>query len=235
MSITRINNIFSIGYRCNSDEFLIEYLKVRKYSSPFSYMVIDIKTALEFIDRRFQYYIDHNFIQPGNTSFKFNKHKWRCNHVHKFSKITNNNVDILDMDKVCIWNHHNLKDSNTIKSIHKRSNHLLECLDNSPKSTLLFYIEKIQIFNEKEDIHKYFDKTILQKYNCNFLILVPLLNYESEPILICDDEYIKIIYFKSDLTSWSVCLHVFVNEWKKLNEMINNIYEFDIEERKENT
>ncbi len=29
------------------------FLKIRKYSSPFSYMVIDIRTALNFIDNNF--------------------------------------------------------------------------------------------------------------------------------------------------------------------------------------
>lgn len=36
-----INNIFVIGFRCNADEFLSEFLKIRRYSSPFSYMVIE--------------------------------------------------------------------------------------------------------------------------------------------------------------------------------------------------
>ena len=48
----KINNIFSIGYRCTNDE-LLKSMKLREYSGPFSYMVIDYKSALEFIENRF--------------------------------------------------------------------------------------------------------------------------------------------------------------------------------------
>jgi len=48
-----INDIFAIGYRCTTDHFLDKYLKIRKYSSPISYMVIDIQTALNFINKDF--------------------------------------------------------------------------------------------------------------------------------------------------------------------------------------
>jgi len=42
-SIIKINNVFSVGYKCNTDGFLDKFLKIRKYSSPFSYMVINIE------------------------------------------------------------------------------------------------------------------------------------------------------------------------------------------------
>ena len=106
--IVNINNIFSIGYRCNTDGFLIHFLKIRKYSSPFSYMIIDIKTALQFIDNKFENYINLEYIEPGKDTYTFNRHNWWCSHIHKCSKITGDYVDILDMDTVCIWNHHNL-------------------------------------------------------------------------------------------------------------------------------
>ena len=70
-NIININNIFAIGFRCNTDEFLDKFLKIRRYSSPFSYMVIDIKTALHFIDNNFLTYTDMNFIKNGEFTYKF--------------------------------------------------------------------------------------------------------------------------------------------------------------------
>ena len=63
----QINNVFSIGYRCNADE-LLEALNIRKYSSPFSFMVIDVKTALKFISTKFENYTNPEFIEPGNNT-----------------------------------------------------------------------------------------------------------------------------------------------------------------------
>ena len=37
-------------------------------------MVIDIKTALSFIDNNFENYTNKDFIEPGKNTYKFNKH-----------------------------------------------------------------------------------------------------------------------------------------------------------------
>ena len=229
-NIVNINNIFSIGFMCNSDEFLANFLKIRKYSSPFSYMVIDIKTALNFIKDNFKNYTNIKFINPGKNTYKFNKQNWSCNNIHKYSIIKNDYVDILDMDKICIWNHHNLYDNNTIKSINRRSLHLLECLNKKPDTMLLFYIEKIQQYGEKTC---YFDKNILKhyNYNCNFLILIPLLNFDNDPFLFYDDLQIRIIYFNSNLASCSTDINHHIEEWNKLQILINKLYNFNIENR----
>jgi hypothetical protein len=227
-TIINITNIFAIGFRCNTDEFLNFFLKIRKYSSPFSYMVIDIRTALNFIDNNFLNYTNKDFILPGKNTYKFNKHNWSCNNIHSYSIITNDYVDILDMDKVCIWNHHNLYDQNIINSLHGRSLHLLECLNKKSDTTLLFYIEKIQKY---EYNGCYFDKSILDKYNCKFLILIPLLNFNSDPFLFYDDTQIRIIYFNSNLESWGTDISSHIEEWNKLQILINKLYNFNIENR----
>lgn len=227
-NIININNIFSIGFRCNTDEFLSKFLKIRRYSSPFSYMVIDIKTALNFIDNNFLNYTNKDFILSGKNTYKFNKHNWSCNNIHKHSIITNDYVDILDMDKVCIWNHHNLYDEIIINSLNRRSLHLLECLNQKSDTTLLFYIEKIQKYEENRLL---FDKSILDNYNCKFLILIPLLNFNSDPILFYDDSRIRIIYFNSNLESWATDTSCHIEEWNKLQILINKLYNFNIENR----
>lgn len=227
-NIININNIFAIGFRCNTDDFLSMVLKIRRYSSPFSYMVIDIKTALDFIDNNFLNYTNKDFILSGKNTNKFNNHNWSYNHLHKCSIITNDYVDILDMDKVCIWNHHNLYDENIINSLNRRSLHLLECLNKKSDTTLLFYIEKIQKYEENKLL---FDKSILDNYNCKFLIFIPLLNFNQDPVLFYDDSRIRIIYFNSNLESWSTEITCHIEEWNKLQTLVNKLYNFDIENR----
>jgi hypothetical protein len=63
-----ITNIYSIGYRCITDDFLVK-LKIRNYSSPFSYMVIDYKTVFEFINNNFNNYLDVYYIQNSNCTW----------------------------------------------------------------------------------------------------------------------------------------------------------------------
>ena len=227
----KIANIFSIGFRCNACEFLEFYLQIRKYSSPFSYMVIDIKTALSFIDNKFENYTHKDFIDIGNRTNTFNKLKWSFNNRHKITGDFNAYDDILNMKKVCIWNHHKLYDKNTIESINRRSHHLLTVLENKPETMLLFYIEKIQEYKENAS---YFDISILDKYACKFLIIIPLLNFNSNPVLYYDSEKIKIIYFNSNLEGWGTDRYCHVDEWNKLKVFVNQLYEFNIEHREDN-
>jgi len=220
-----INNIFTLGFRCNADDFT-RYLQIRKYSSPFSYMVIDIKTALSFIENKFEDYTTN--IIPGKKTYKFNKNDWSCNNIHTCSVITHDYVDILDMDKVCIWNHHDLYDKNTVYSINRRSLHLLDCLSKKPDTTLLFYIEKIQNYEGNDKC--YFDKNILDKYDYKFLILLPLLNFNSAPLLFYDNSRVRIIYFNSNLEGNATDISSHVEEWAKLRILVNRLYDFNIEE-----
>jgi hypothetical protein len=225
--MSTIYNLFSIGYRCNTDNFL-KQMNLRQYSSPFSYVVIDIKTALFFINNKFQNFIKKEDLAPGKNTFTFNKKPWICNHIHKHSIITGDRVDILDMDTVCIWNHHDLHDTQTINSIHRRVTHLLECLDKSPNETLLFYIEKAHKYGEKDC---YFDIGILDDYTCNFLILIPLLNFNKDPHLFYDNTKIRIIYFNSNSSGWGDDVEYNKETWSKLEILIKTLYTFDIKYR----
>lgn len=228
-NIINISNIFVIGYRCNADDFLSQYLKIRKYSSPFSYMIIDIKTALRFIDDNFLNYTNRDFILPGKHTYTYNKGRWSCNNIHSYSIITHDYVDILDMNTVCIWNHHHLYDKNVINSLNKRSLHLLECVNTKSDTTLLFYIQKIQNYECKKEC--YFDKSILDKYKCKFLILIPLLNFNKDPFLFYHDSQVRIIYFNSNLQSYATDINCHAEEWLKLQILINKLYNFNIENR----
>lgn len=94
-------------------------------------------------------YTNKDFILPGKNTYKFNGKKWSCTNIHSCSKTANNFVDILEMDDVCIWNHHNLYDQNIINSLNKRSQHLLQCLNQKSRTTLLVYIKKYRNMEKK--------------------------------------------------------------------------------------
>lgn len=229
-TLIKIHNIFSIGYRCTTDIFLQEFLFIRNYSSPFSYMVIDIETSLKFIENKFENYTNTDCIQPGKKTFKFNKQDWKCSNIHKCSEIKNDNTDILDMNKVCIWNHHNLYDQDVIKSLNRRTEHLLRILNTIPDTLLLFYIEKLQIYDGEKKI--YFNKNILNNYNCNFLIIIPLLHLNKDPYVYYEDTNIKIIYFDSNFLGWSADINSqTIEEWNKLKTLLTKLYDFDIQKR----
>jgi hypothetical protein len=191
-------------------------------------MVIDINTALDFIKNGFENYTNNDYIKPGSYNYKFNNRSWGCSHIHNCSVLTNEYVDILDMDKVCLWNHHDLYDKNVVGALNKRADHLLHCINNKSDTTLLFYIEKIQEYGMKDN---YFDKSILDGYNCNFLILIPLLNFNRDPVLFFDNSQIRIIYFNSNIEGWSTDTDRDIEEWDKLAMFVNTLYNFNIENR----
>lgn len=228
MSQFLITNIFSLGYRCNTDAFTDKFLNIRKYSSPFSYMVIDIVTALNFIDSNFKEYTEKNMLIPSKPPYKFNRKLWNCQFIHKKSDMPNNSTDILDMKHVCIWNHHNLNDPKIIDSLQRRAKHLLKCIREKPVTTLLFYIEKMQEYHGDQ---MYFDTSVLRKYKCKFLILVPLLNFKSEAQIYYSDEQINVIYFNSNRELWGTDINSHPEQWANLSKIINNLYNFQIEDR----
>ena len=67
-----------------------------------------------------------------------------------------------------------------------------------------------------------FDKSILDNYNCKFLILIPLLHFNSDPLLFYEDSRIRIIYFKSDHIGYATDIRFNREEWTKLQALINH-------------
>ena len=225
-----INNIFTIGFRCNVDEFLIKNLNIRNYSSPFSYMLIDLETVIENIKNKFLNYVNINDIEqiklPNDYKWYGDK-LWGNEFFYNKKYPINVNDCIYDLDRYCIWPHHDLHDNNVIKSINTRCEHLLNTLENKSSSLLLFYIEKLQV--SFKDI--YFDISLLDGIDCNFLILIPILNFNKEPFIFYDNNKIKIIYFNASEESWRADINHFTDDWDKVKNIINSSYKFNIEYR----
>ena len=224
-----ITNVFALGFRCNADEFLEKYLKIRVYASPFSWVVIDLKSALVFIKIKFKGYTNAYYITRVRTP---NNYKWYNKlyngelFFHNFFPITVNK-NIIENERCCIWLHHNLHDASIVRKLNARATHLLNVLENAAKSLLFIYLEKIQDFNNNNN--SYFDITLLDDFTCHFLILIPLLNYNREPSIIYTSiERIKIIYFSSSLEKQVVDTKCHIDEWNKVTALVNSIYEFNI-------
>jgi len=187
-------------------------------------MLIDIETALDFIRSRFENFTSKDFLKSGENYIRYNNLNWKCNHVHTISDEIEKGTDVYDMKKTCIWNHHNLFDKEVVESIDRRSKHLLHVLDTKPESMLLFYIDKVREFPN-------FDISLLKDFKCNFLVLIPILNFKLEPTLVYDNGKIKVIYFKSNMANGAADASNHPEEWKKLAILIKSLYEFEIEER----
>tara|TARA_Y100000817_G_scaffold109861_1_gene85931 strand:+ start:985 stop:1692 length:708 start_codon:yes stop_codon:yes gene_type:complete len=234
MENKKIKNIFSIGYRCNVDDMLND-MGLRKQSSPFSYMVIDCKTALNFIKNKFEDYVD-NFLYVDNNRFHF---KW-CENIwgaHLFFNKKNlkevKNIQINEWDSVCVHNHHDLRNPQIKLSIKNRCNRLLYILNKKPDTLLLFCIDKIAV--NYEDTLQRIDliDRFTNEYLCNFLFLIPILNYSEKPKLVKYSDRINIIYFKSFNEGNGTAYSDKRIKWDLIKNYINNLYKFELEEKME--
>ena len=66
-----INYVFSIGYRCNSVQFLRRF-EMSKFSGPFDWMYIDLETSLLNITNRFESYLDDIVILNKDENILIN-------------------------------------------------------------------------------------------------------------------------------------------------------------------
>jgi hypothetical protein len=222
-----INNCFSIGYRCNTDEFM-KGLCIRQYSSPFSYMVCDLETSIQFIENEFidflnvTYIPDHNFYWNGNKW----DHKLYFNNRFKPYKYEG---EINREKRVCVWNHHDLNNSIIADSIKRR---YLRLLDADKISNILYiYIENIQNYYT-DNWENYFSKEIILNFIANrtnryILLLLPLINFNSDPVLYKINKYLNVIFYESNT-------HGTINDyddpnikWNKVQYLVLQNYSFD--------
>lgn len=232
MEKININNVFSIGYRCITDDFLVK-INIRKYSSPFSYMVIDYKTVFNFIYTNFNKFLDAKYIQ-NNNKFYWCENIWGKNLFFHTSLLPDYSKSIIlsDWDSVCIWNHHNLFTEGT--TIMKRAARFKKILNNKPETMLLLCIDKIKEYEDGKIFYDYdFLNEFINKYNCHLLFLVPLHNYNKEPELIVNSNNIKIIYFDSYYEFNGSGMGDTRIKWDKVEKMILDLYNFNIDEKQE--
>jgi hypothetical protein len=211
-------------------------LDIRKYSSPFSYMVIDLETSINFINNKFI-----NFLNV--TNYKIHEFKWNdkyWNHSLFFNKdflLLDDNININEMKRICCWNHHDLNDDEIISSINRRYNYLLKCIE-SEENTLLIYIENINTYTtsnyDEYYNYKMCDDFINNRQNIFLCLLIPLLDFPYSPKLYnTKNNNIIVIFYNSNMDG-SINDYQENNntiEWLKIKELIQNCYNFEIKER----
>lgn len=225
-----ITNIYSIGYRCNNDDFL-KSNNLRKYSSPFSYMLIDYKSALNFIDNSFNNYFDYIIIEPNKIKL-IDKFFTTPVFINKnLNNISKTNI-VHNWEKICLWNHHNL--NNEIDKILLRANRLLYNLNNKSSSLMLFCIHKIQNYID-DNINNYIDIDFLlkfnNKYNTHLLFIIPLYNYNLEPKIMYNSNNIMIIYLNSFYEGNGTAFSDERIKWNDVMKLMNNYYNFNIQDK----
>ena len=237
-----ITDIYSIGYRCNTDD-LMKKLNIRHYSSPFSYMVIDYKSVFKFIYNNFKDFFDIIYLnnkEKNNKIYelsnqKFYNYNWYNTfwyndlYINKSCLVNKYIQNVPDWENVCIWNHHNINNLEIKEKINRRIKRLYNSLNNKSKTTLLIYINKIE-----KNIN--YDKTELFNFiknkKCNLLFIQPLYNYNKEIEHIYTDNNLNIIHMNSYYECNGTGLDDTRIVWKKLEELIYKIYEFKIPTQK---
>lgn len=201
-----INFIFSIGYRCYSPDFL-NMFKLRKMSSPFDYLIIDFETSLKIINNNFDYYL-HDIIlfnkNMQDIQLFYKKNTTEIN--NKFYELLQNNIVYMGRDNnhanflinqnylddskldgnlynwnaICLFNHHNVLDSNIYATIKKRCERFTYIINKYNETTSLFYITKIV---NCENIVEYMNNILeLKKKNnikCFIIIIINCDNIED--------------------------------------------------------
>lgn len=227
MSI-HITNCFGIGYRCVTDKFM-KGLNIRKYSSPFSYMICDLETSIEFIINNFEDYLNVTLIL--DDKFKYNNNKW-YDHLffnNKF-KLEETDIEISSLKRICVWNHHDLNNIEIINSIKGRYLHLLDA--DKLSNILYIYIDNIQNYTS-DNWEDYFKKEIVLNFinmniNRYILLLLPLLNYNFNPTLYKINPHINVIFYESNTDDFINDYESPKIKWNLINKLVLENYSFSL-------
>jgi hypothetical protein len=166
--------IISMGRRCVTDFFLEKY-KLRNFSGPFSYLLVDFEVAINEINTNFKNYFK-DIKKVENHNIKYLPH-WRMTSTFYYNNYylkLDIKKDIYSQTNMLIWNHHNiLKEKETFK---RRINRVLDFLKND--KCILFYIDKIYTKNNIDEYIKYLNNFIKNnfKFNHKILFIIPFDN-----------------------------------------------------------
>jgi hypothetical protein len=236
-----ISYTFSVGYGCSTDDFL-KFVNLRKYSGPFSYMLCDLKSSLNFIDSDFEEFtniadISHititRYNKPWNNT-KVDKLYSNINHIPK-----QDNIKLDELSKVCWWNHHDMSLIEEKESLNRKIQRMNNSTKNHDKNTLLVYIgdqgERL-ITNYKNAID--FDdciKFVEKRKNIYLCLMLPVLDFSNVPEIIKIHTNINLILFRiTDNGNILLFREPGKNngphdiQWDIIKEMFLNLYSFHI-------
>lgn len=150
---------------------------IRGYSSPFSWMDIDLETALRFIRTGF-----HGFTDVIRADERPNE-----NGVYEFRQ---KDYAVFNWDRICRWTHHDLSDNTVVESLRRRADRLLSSI-HSP-STLLLYYDKI---THPIEYYRAIIEPFTKEYECRILIIGPS---ETAPTVIYQSDSLCIVSGNTD-------------------------------------
>lgn len=170
-------NIITIGFRCTTDKILDLY-NMRKFSGPFSSLLVDLETSLILLKTNFKdYFTDIKKIKH-NGDIKYLSH-WRMTKEFwvntKFTECIQNK-NIYDLSRYLIWNHHNMYKQDIIETFKRRINRIITLLNND--NCILLFIGKIYKDNNIDEFIHNSIEPIVEKHNLSnkLVYVLPFTN-----------------------------------------------------------
>jgi len=205
-----IDFIFSIGYRCNSSDFLKKY-QLRSMSGPFDYMFIDIETAFDIIYDDFKNFLTNIVVVNKNNKTKelyynaksidqrihtildknirYMRHDYNnTNLIINQNYIDKTHSNIYEWNRICIFHHHDIRGKITYDTIQKRVNRFKDIYENKIYQKCLFYITRIVDTNHMESYKNIVRALKKQKHIDCYII-----------IIICSDRFDDDYAFEDDI------------------------------------
>jgi hypothetical protein len=133
---------FSIGRRCVTDDFL-NLAGLRSCSGPFSYCLCDIETATHNIVTGFQHYLDSVVtIGPYEGPYLPCWRMTRRIHVNQHYSDPLSDRPVYDMQRLLIWNHHDLASATVCETLRRRAVRLMSLVNSSNTKVMLLHISR---------------------------------------------------------------------------------------------
>lgn len=238
-----INYVFNIGKRCNGTEFLKSF-NLRKFSSPFDWMFINIETSLELIKNNFKEFIDDIVYININNDIKnslkgkeiddklielknisYIAHDYNNNQLFFNQKFLPEKIDsnIYNWDRILLFLHYNFYNEADIEKLKRRQERFQSIIKENPENTLLFYLSQI-LTNDKAVIikEKVIEKSKTVKANIVTVLCIEELD-ESKWYQTSIEIYDNLYFIKFLVPSYDIQIH----KWNSLdNHMkeLENVY-----------
>lgn len=221
----KMKYLFYVGFRCNGVNALKNH-GLRNCSGPFDYMYIDLESCFHFISKNFHDFLDPEHIIlinkkksqiMYNTSvdeniISFIKQPLITYMAHDYSGINiimNTSVlsseghalksNLYDWDRICIFHHHDIRESVVRDKISKRCKILNQIYTHHADELCMFHVTKI-IDNFGAYKKQIID--LIQKYNieCSLIIIVCLsMPFEHKTIQIG-----KVLFILKEVPSYDI-------------------------------
>lgn len=207
-----INFIFSIGFRCNSCDFLKKY-DMRHAAGPFDYLFIDIETAFENISNDFENFLSdivhinkNKKIYASNSCInekllKFTENKRICYMRDDYEDydlffnqnfLNNTPYNLYDWDRICLFIHHKVTSKEIQNKLFNRIERFKKIYKEKNEALCLLYITKIEETNNFEEYKQHIHK-LKQKYNIQCYIVVIVCSDRLEETSIFEEKILFIV------------------------------------------